>query len=150
MCDFEEWLVKEYRQPVYQLVYRLLADTEAASDTTRNVFAEVFHGMKHFQDGVNLKNWIFRIAVREASRTFRWSFRESVHGDGLEAGLRQLSMPLRTVVVLRDMELMSYEEISEITGASMGTVKSRLARGRASLQTKMEETARLLELQQAL
>jgi len=63
----------------------------------------------------------------------------------VEAELQQVSDPFRTVVILRDIEGLSYEEIAEILGVNMGTVKSRLMRGRAALKARLAsfvETAR--------
>src|SRR5205807_9526544 len=55
----------------------------------------------------------------------------------VEEGLRQISEPYRTTVILRDLEEMSYEEIAEITDVSLGTVKSRLTRGREALRQRL-------------
>jgi RNA polymerase sigma-70 factor (ECF subfamily) len=55
----------------------------------------------------------------------------------VEDELRQISEPYRTTVILRDLEDMSYEEIAEITEVSLGTVKSRLTRGREALRKRL-------------
>ena len=55
----------------------------------------------------------------------------------VEEELRQVSEPYRTTVILRDLEEMSYEEIAEITDVSLGTVKSRLTRGREALRKRL-------------
>ena len=55
----------------------------------------------------------------------------------VEEELRQISEPYRTTVILRDLEEMSYEEIAEITDVSLGTVKSRLTRGREALRQRL-------------
>ena len=57
----------------------------------------------------------------------------------VEAELAQLNEPYRTTVVLRDIEDLSYEEIAEITAVSLGTVKSRLMRGRQALKKRLEQ-----------
>jgi RNA polymerase sigma-70 factor, ECF subfamily len=57
----------------------------------------------------------------------------------VEAELAQLNEPYRSTVVLRDIEDLSYEEIAEITGVSLGTVKSRLMRGRQALKKRLEQ-----------
>jgi RNA polymerase sigma-70 factor (ECF subfamily) len=169
------WLIGEFHQPVYSLVYRIVTDPADASDTTQDVFLKVFRGMKHFHGESSLKTWIYRIAVHEASNRRRWWFRhkaretsmEPLQGDtpgaspGLkdtladegespfdnvvheeirvrvEEELRKVSEPYRTTVVLRDLEEMSYEEIAEVTGVSLGTVKSRLTRGREALRQRL-------------
>lgn len=58
--------------------------------------------------------------------------------DHLESALKELSEDFREIVVLRDLQQLSYEEIAEITGLPMGTVKSRINRGRAKLQEMLE------------
>jgi RNA polymerase sigma-70 factor (ECF subfamily) len=69
----------------------------------------------------------------------------------VEEELRQVSEPYRTTVILRDLEEMSYEEIAEITDVSLGTVKSRLTRGREALRKRLTgyvvENAQQLGLQ---
>ena len=55
----------------------------------------------------------------------------------VETELRKVAEPYRTAVVLRDLEEMSYEEIAEITNVSLGTVKSRLTRGRQALRLRL-------------
>jgi RNA polymerase sigma-70 factor (ECF subfamily) len=55
----------------------------------------------------------------------------------VDAELRQISEPYRTTLILRDLEEMSYEEIAEVTQVSLGTVKSRLTRGREALRQRL-------------
>jgi RNA polymerase sigma-70 factor (ECF subfamily) len=161
--DAYAWLIGEFHQPIYSLVYRIVNDPADAADTTQEVFLKVFRGMKHFHGESSLKTWIYRIAVHEASNRRRWWFRDengmsaSGMGDTLvderespfesvvheevrarvEQELRQISEPYRTSVILRDLEDMSYEEIAEITQVSLGTVKSRLTRGREALRRRL-------------
>jgi RNA polymerase sigma-70 factor (ECF subfamily) len=174
------WLIGEFHQPVYSLVYRIVADASDASDTTQDVFLKVFRGMKHFHGESSLKTWIYRIAIHEASNRRRWWFRHkaretsiepmeaSQEGDGLalketlvdggespfenmahkevrarvEEELRKVPEPYRTTVVLRDLEEMSYEQIAEIMEISLGTVKSRLTRGREALRQRLSAYVR--------
>jgi len=170
------WLIGEFHQPIYSLVYRMMTDPADAADTTQEVFLKVFRGMKHFHGGSSLKTWIYRIAVHEASNRRRWWFRHksketsieppeaftesgvaSAIKDSLVDGadspfdrvaheevrarveeeLRKVSEPYRTTLILRDLEEMSYEEIAEVTQVSLGTVKSRLTRGRQALRQRL-------------
>src|SRR5881296_1333177 len=73
--DAYAWLVGEFHQPVYSLVYRILTDPADAADTTQEVFLKIFRGMKHFHGESSLKTWIYRIAIHEASNRRRWWFR---------------------------------------------------------------------------
>src|SRR5947209_1425201 len=78
------WLVAQYHQPVYSLVYRIVNDAADASDTTQEVFLKVFRGMKRFNGQSSLKTWIYRIAVHEASNRKRWWFRHKSRETTLE------------------------------------------------------------------
>jgi len=170
------WLVGEFHQPVYSVVYRILTDPADAADTTQEVFLKVFRGMNHFHGESSLKTWIYRIAIHEASNRRRWWFRHKAKETSMEPGenslegpfaqdtnpalvdhhkspfemvadhevharveeeLRQVAEPYRTAVVLRDIEELSYEEIAEITRVSLGTVKSRITRGRDALRKRL-------------
>lgn len=171
------WLIGEFHQPVYSLVYRILTDPADAADTVQEVFLKVFRGMKYFHGESSLKTWIYRIAIHEASNRRRWWFRHksketsmepaenggfehpvspSVHAAlidhhkspfdnvadhelkaRVEQELRKIAEPYRTAVVLRDIEELSYEEIADITQVSLGTVKSRITRGRDALKKRL-------------
>jgi len=170
------WLIGEFQQPVFGLVYRIVNDTADAADTTQDVFLKVFRGMKHFHGESSLKTWIYRIALHEAANRRRWWFRhkaretsiEPVESEGpnigekamqaaltdradspfdnvahrevqqrVEEELRKLPEPYRTTLILRDLEDMSYEEIAEVLEVSLGTVKSRLTRGRDALRQRL-------------
>lgn len=170
------WLIGEFQQPIYGLVYRIVNDPADAADTTQDVFLKVFRGMKHFNGQSSLKTWIYRIALHEAANRKRWWFRHKAretsieptepenpnpaetavqmaltdHTDSpfdsvahqevqrrVEMELRQLPEPYRTTLILRDFEEMSYEEIAEVLEISLGTVKSRLTRGREALRERL-------------
>jgi RNA polymerase sigma-70 factor, ECF subfamily len=164
------WLIGEFQQPVYGLVYRMLNDPSDAADTTQEVFLKVFRGMKHFHGESSLKTWIYRIALHEAANRRRWWFRHKAYETSIEPGesenageamqaaltdqaespfenvahdevrrrveqaLREVAEPYRTTLILRDLEEMRYEEIAEVLEISLGTVKSRLTRGREALK----------------
>ncbi len=168
------WLIGEFQQPVYGLVYRIVNDPADAADTTQDVFLKVFRGMKHFHGGSSLKTWIYRIALHEAANRRRWWFRHKARETSIEPAesdaanenamqvaltdhaespfdnvahhevqrrveeeLSKVPEPYRTTLILRDLEEMSYEEISEVLEISLGTVKSRLTRGREALRQRL-------------
>jgi RNA polymerase sigma-70 factor (ECF subfamily) len=171
------WLIAQYSQPVYSLVYRILDDPSDAADTTQEVFIKVFRGIPRFNADSSLKTWIYRIALHEASNQRRWWFRhkrretsidpgpddhdgrsslalkdilvddaksplEYVYDEELRARveleLKSVAEPYRTAVILRDIEDLSYEQIAEVMEVSLGTVKSRLVRGRDALRKRLE------------
>src|SRR5437660_8736811 len=78
------WLIGEFQQPVYGLVYRVVNDPADAADTTQEVFLKVFRGMKHFHGESSLKTWIYRIAIHEASNRRRWWFRHKSKETSIE------------------------------------------------------------------
>lgn len=167
------WLIGEFHQPIYNLVYRVVNDPSDAADTTQEVFLKVFRGMKHFHGGSSLKTWIYRIALHEAANRRRWWFRHKAHetpiepveAEGCEFGLEDrlvdrgespfdnfahaevraavekalhdVPEPFQTALILRDLEEMSYEEIAEVLQISLGTVKSRITRGRQALRKRL-------------
>src|SRR6267142_7170551 len=96
------WLMGEFQQPVYGLVYRIVNDPADAADTTQDVFLKVFRGMKHFHGGSTLKTWIYRIALHEAANRRRWWFRhkaketsiEPIESDGAAAPDNAMQMAL--------------------------------------------------------
>ena len=175
------WLIGEFQQPVYGLVYRVVNDPADAADTTQDVFLKVFRGMKHFHGESSLKTWIYRIALHEAANRRRWWFRHKAKETSIEPSesempspgesalqialtdpsespfdnvahhevqervereLRKVPEPYRTTLILRDLEEMSYEEIAEVLQVSLGTVKSRLTRGREALRQRLSPYVR--------
>jgi len=172
------WLIGEFHQPIYGLIYRIVNDPSDAADTTQEVFLKVFRGMKQFQGESTLKTWIYRIALHEASNRRRWWFRHKAQEtpiDPVEAGeteysgeerlvdpgespfeqfahaevravveqaLARVAEPYRTALILRDLEDMQYEEIAEVLQISLGTVKSRITRGRDALRKKLKAYVR--------
>ena len=96
------WLIGEFQQPVYGLVYRIVNDPADAADTTQDVFLKVFRGMKQFHGESSLKTWIYRIALHEAANRRRWWFRhkaretsiEPVESDGAGAGENAMQVAL--------------------------------------------------------
>jgi RNA polymerase sigma-70 factor, ECF subfamily len=167
-----ELLVARFQQPVYNLVYRLLADPGESYDVVQEVFLKIFRNIATFRRQSSLKTWIYRIAVNEVHNYRRWFYRhrrqeviledESEGGknfgdtvpdrgrspydyalDGekrvmIEDALAQINPTFRSAVVLRDVEDLSYEEIADILDISLGTVKSRITRGREAMRRALE------------
>jgi RNA polymerase sigma-70 factor (ECF subfamily) len=167
-----ELLVARFQQPVYNLVYRLMADPGDAYDVVQEVFLKVFRNIGTFRSQSSLKTWIYRIAVNEVHNYRRWLFRhrrqEMVLDDVSEGGknfgdavpdrgsspydyalngekrvmiedaLARINPIFRAAVVLRDMEDLSYEEIADVLNISLGTVKSRITRGREAMRHQLE------------
>src|ERR1700729_1352934 len=112
------WLIGEFQQPVYGLVYRIVNDPSDAADTTQEVFLKVFRGMKHFHGESSLKTWIYRIAIHEASNRRRWWFRHKAKETSIEPnearGLTELSPGIKDMLVDPSdtpFECLAHEEV---------------------------------------
>lgn len=148
-------LVDRYQTRLLNFVNRTIADRERAEDLVQEVFIRVFRHLHRFDRTRKFSTWIYTIAsnlaknelrsrsrlplVPERSLEFEDAtarpdhlFHRSYLADAVAQGVRQLSKSLRDVFVLRELEGMSYGEIAEVTGCSLGTVKSRLNRARSS------------------
>src|SRR5258708_26326764 len=78
------WLIGEFHQPIYSLVYRIVNDPSDAADTTQEVFLKVFRGIKHFHGESSLKTWIYRIALHEAAHRRRLRLRHKAQETPIE------------------------------------------------------------------
>lgn len=159
-------LVEQYQALAYSVAYRALGDPEAAADATQDAFLAAYNGIGGFRGG-SFKAWLLRIvtnachdAGRKVARRPSTSLDAIVELPGgdtfvdpaplpedeslraelvrqIEECLLDLPFEQRAVVILADMHGLSYDEIAEATGASLGTVKSRLNRGRLHLRDRL-------------
>ena len=158
-------LVRDHSTRVYRLAYRLTGNREDAEDLTQDVFVKVFKSIHTFQPGT-LEGWLHRITTNlfldQARRRQRirmdalsaapeavWgssSGPEELHADleldgDVAAALNALKPEQRVAVVLCDIEGLSYEEIAAVLDVKLGTVRSRIARGRAALRDALAHRA---------
>ena len=154
-----ETLVQRYQGLVRRLVARVVGEDEA-EDVTQDSLLRAFHRLSQFRGAASFRSWLLRIAhntaVNAVSRRrpepVEQAEVEAAHAERpasgstpadrlesrerrerLESKLRLLRPAHRVVLVLRDLEGLSYEEIAEITGAPLGSVKGRLHRARGEL-----------------
>ena len=156
-------LLERYEKPVYHQALRMVDHSEDAADLTQEVFLKVWQGLPGFQGDSAFSTWLYRLTSnacidflrREKRRRGTLSLDDQELDLSaqlsdpapapqqaleqrelqrtLEAGLAQLSDEHRQVLVLRELNGLSYEEIAQALGLSPGTVKSRIARARLSL-----------------
>jgi RNA polymerase sigma-70 factor (ECF subfamily) len=157
-----EEVVRMHSARVYRLAYRLTGDRHDAEDLTQEVFVRVFRSLSTYAPGT-FEGWLHRITTnlfldqaRRKSRIRFEGFAEDAaerlpgreptpaqayfdtHLDGdIEAALAALPPEFRAAVVLCDVEGLSYEEIAATLGVKLGTVRSRIHRGRAQLRTAL-------------
>jgi RNA polymerase sigma-70 factor (ECF subfamily) len=124
-------LVEKYQRQVYNLALRMLGEAPAAEDATQEAFLSAFRGIGKFRGG-SFRAWLLRIAAnacRDQQRFWR---------------LAALPTDQRLAVILYDIEGLSYEEIARVMNSSLGTVRSRLSRGRARLRLYLGQRMELL------
>ncbi|WP_327152595.1 RNA polymerase sigma factor SigE [Nocardia sp. NBC_01329] len=151
-------LVREHADRVYRLAYRLSGDAQDAEDLTQETFIRVFRSLSNYQPGT-FEGWLHRITtnlfldmVRRRGRIRMEALPEDydrVPADGpgpeqvfhdarldpdLQSALDSLAPEFRAAVVLCDIEGLSYEEIGATLGVKLGTVRSRIHRGRQALR----------------
>jgi len=159
-------IVELYSASLYRFAFSLVGNAADAEDVLQETFSGAFRGLRGFEERASLKTWLSRILVRQAARCHRSRARhkaasldamlessaggraeppaaprESDRGmrmDILET-LQQLSPDHREVIVLREMQGMSYEEIAGVFGVPRGTVESRLFRARQELKKRLKE-----------
>ncbi|MFH1706333.1 MAG: sigma-70 family RNA polymerase sigma factor [Planctomycetota bacterium] len=136
---------------VFRIAVNVTGDQHAAEDIMQDVFLSVYRGIGGFREEASFFTWLYRITVNKSLSALRRR-REQLTGDGTlpevavepdpAAELRQEDLRLlraciaglpddfRAVVVMRDVEGLSYEAIAEVEDLPVGTVRSRLNRGR--------------------
>lgn len=158
-------LVQEHADSVYRLAYRLSGNQHDAEDLTQETFMRVFRSLKHYQPGT-FEGWLHRITtnlfldmVRRRAKIRMEALPEDYErvpgtdmtpeeaynvanlDPALQRALDGLAPDFRVAVVLCDVAGMTYEEIGETLGVKMGTVRSRIHRGRAQLRESLEAQA---------
>jgi RNA polymerase sigma-70 factor (ECF subfamily) len=155
-------IVELYQDYLFALVVRMLADREAAADVVQEAFFSCYRNLSRFH-GDSFRSWITRIALNAATDVLRLRKRRpadpypeweddswqppapesdnpertavrNARGRALSTALGQVTGDQRRAIVLYDVEGFDYQEIADMTGVSLGTVKSRIHRGRLALR----------------
>lgn len=160
-------IVAQHSERVYRLAYRLTGNPADAEDLTQDVFVRVFRSLDGYTPGT-FEGWLHRITTNlfldsarrkqrirfdalsderaarltsSAATTPHQQYADRTFDDDVEQALAQLPPDFRAAVVLCDIEGLGYEEIAEILGAKLGTVRSRIHRGRAMLREALAHRA---------
>ena len=159
---FEE-LVRRYQHRVFGVALRMLGSRAEAEDMAQEVFLRVHRAIAEFRGDARLSTWLYGITSNLCLNRLASAERKRMRHDDeavrrapsdaadatasmeqaeIEAALQQAIAELpderRIVVVLRDLEGLSYEEIAQALALEPGTVRSRLHRARLDLKSKME------------
>jgi len=164
--DAFEKLVRLYEKRVLALTRRMCRNPEDAAEAAQEAFFAAWQGLKHFRGESSFSTWLYRLASnacvdllrREKKRQAVSLDDEDVNldvpaaipspqeeaerrelGERIEAGLRALPEEYRAVLVLRELHQLCYEEIAGALGIDLGTVKSRISRGRKRLRAFLLE-----------
>ena len=161
---------------LYGAAMRMTRNPTDAEDLVQDTYLRAFRGFAGFQEGTNLKAWLYRILTNSFINTYRkkqrepqivegpddadeWYLYDRLGGRSVEvsaenevldripdadvkAALESLSENFRLAVLLADVEGFSYKEIAEIMDVPIGTVMSRLHRGRKALERALFDTAK--------
>lgn len=151
---FEDF-VRTTHAVVYTLAYRITGNAEDAKDVAQEVYVRAWRGLKNFRGDANLGTWLHRITVNTALTSIKRRSRRPIPSDPatmpeeferdpqdnelrlLETALRGLQDSDRTVIVLKDVEGWTCEEIAQKTGTTEGAVKVRLFRARQRLSERL-------------
>ncbi|MFH1501828.1 MAG: sigma-70 family RNA polymerase sigma factor [Candidatus Eisenbacteria bacterium] len=162
--DFED-IVARYDRRLFNVMYGMTGNYHDALDLTEEAFIKAMRAYPRFRGDSDPFTWLYRIAVnvlkkqyrKEARRSELWREHldadpppESVRSDGersvlaqeraalVRGAIAQLPRVFREAITLRYIDELSYEGIAEASGCSIGTVKSRIARGKSLLSDLLE------------
>jgi RNA polymerase sigma-70 factor (ECF subfamily) len=158
---FEAEMLPHLR-PLFAAAYRMTGNAHDAEDLVQETFLRAYRAFDRFAPGSNARAWLQTILQRVRTDAFRRTRRRpqtvELTGEGpaaaapqhaldsgreaLERALRALPEAFRTAVVLRDVQELSYAEIAEALGVPVGTVMSRIHRGRALLREALAGRSR--------
>lgn len=166
--SFEE-LVRRYQRPICAYVYRMVGNYESALDLTQEIFIKVYSSLRRYREEFKFSTWIYKIAHNAAvdhlrrSATREQSLIMGSEGDQfelpvecsrltpeqeserkerrseIESVVRALPANYRELIILRHSRDLSYDEIVEVTGLPLGTVKNRLFRAREMMRQHFVE-----------
>lgn len=170
---FEE-LIRQYEKKVYSLCFRMCGNSEDAEEAAQDAFLALWRGIDRFRQESSLSTWIYRLATNACIDTLRRRKKQSgsvslddeelfvdavdtspqpqetvEHREAqklLQEGLSTLPEEYRKVLILREIEGLSYTEIAESASIELGTVKSRISRGRSLLRNFLSGNGNFFEI----
>ena len=165
-------IVRLYQDYLFALVVRVVNDRDSAADAVQEAFFSCYRNLDKFR-GDSFRSWLTRIALNAATDILRYRKRrpadpypeweddswqppageeasperQAMHAQSsrmLAAALAQITDDQRSAIILFDVEGYDYQEIADMTGVSLGTVKSRIHRGRLALREILAPDMELL------
>jgi RNA polymerase sigma-70 factor, ECF subfamily len=159
-------LVSLYQEKIYNLAYNYLKDQEEAKDLTQDIFVSIYRSLPALKDPSKFSSWLYQTAINHCRNRYRRLQRRGFFdmqsiddeesplqlstGESLEMNIEQqeatdillselakMSETEKEILILRDLQGLSYEEISENLALPLGTVKSKLNRARLALKNRL-------------
>ncbi len=158
-------LFNDYLQQVFRLAFHITLSHKDAEDIVQDVFLKLYYKLHQFEEKSKISTWIYRITLNtsiESQRRFKkWKEGKPLHlitekemnipkqnpnehnsteiAELLNKAITKLKRPFRTVLILRNFEGFTYEDIAEILHITSGTVASRLNRAYTKLRIELEK-----------
>lgn len=158
-----EMLVRRHEKTIFNLVYRMLGDYDEAAEVSQEVFLSAYRAIGQFRGDANFSTWLYRIALNHTSTRRKTLIRRQQRNVAIEdtepvrdlqpgpaeamekkeirervqRALNSLEPDDATVILLRDLQDIPYEEVARLLEIPVGTVKSRLHRARQALKSQL-------------
>lgn len=162
-----EILIKRYQNMVYNVCYNLTGNQQDALDCAQDTFVKLYENIKSFKQLSSFKTWIYTIAVNTCKnhlKSFRYRllkktisveegifdiedcsmspadhYRKKRIQEIVQCAINRLPFDQRHLIILRDIQQLSYEEIEKITSLPSGTIKSKISRARNKLKELLKD-----------
>ena len=161
--DAFEILIRRHQKTIFNLVYRMLGDYDEAAEISQESFLSAYRAIGNFRGDANFSTWLYRIALNHATtrrKSLNTRQQRSVSIDSTEPAsdphpgpaesmekkeirqrvqqaLNRLDPEDATVILLRDLQDVPYDEVARVLEIPVGTVKSRLHRARQALKSEL-------------
>ena len=162
-ADAFDELMRRYKRPVLNFVYRMLGNAADAEDVAQEVFVRVYQNLRTYKPGTKFSTWLFTLANHAAIDRLRWRKRHPTEsldnatetststpatavndalaheiGDHIAAAVAQLPEDQRAVLVLSEYHGQSYAEIAAVMRCSEKSVEARLYRAKQTLRRQLK------------
>lgn len=166
-------LMTQYERKMYSICYRMCQNHEDAQDCLQEAMLRVYRAISGFKGQSSFSTWLYRVTMNSCLDELRkrknkqstsldnllesgWSPSDesdtpehhavaSEKKRALHQAISELPEDMRSAIVLRDIEGFSYEEIADSLGINVGTIKSRISRGREKLREKIRKRPELFD-----
>lgn len=168
-------LMQQHEGRMYAVALRMCANREDAQDCLQEAMLRIYRAISGFKGESSFATWVYRITMNTCLDELRkrknrqstsldnlldmgWSPSDETNAPekhairnesrrALQSAIANLPEDMRSAIVLRDIEGLSYDEIAQALGINIGTIKSRISRGREKLREKLKENSELFDME---